>query len=81
MTHALQSLTRREREVVARIAIGESNSAIAAALGIGDKTVYSHRANAQFKLGVRNRSAITLIAIREGLISMHDVASEDSDAD
>ena len=49
----LQSLTGREREVLALLAQGHSNSAIAAQLHLSDKTVEGHVAATFTKLGLR----------------------------
>ncbi len=62
-----EMLTRREREVLQLVARGETSAAIAARLGIGVRTVESHRANLLGKLGVRNQAALVRYAIRHGL--------------
>jgi DNA-binding NarL/FixJ family response regulator len=48
----LAELTPREREVLALMAEGRSNRAIATALVIGDKTVETHVASIFSKLGL-----------------------------
>ena len=48
-------LTGREREIVQLVAEGKSNKAIAEALGISDRTVETHLANAYIKLGVQSK--------------------------
>ena len=48
----LDELTAREREVLALMAEGRSNRAIAASLVVGDKTVETHVANIFSKLGL-----------------------------
>lgn len=48
----LESLTTREREVLARMAEGRSNRAIAGLLHVGEKTVETHVANVFAKLGL-----------------------------
>lgn len=47
------ALTRREREVLDLMVQGETNAAIAEALGISPKTLDIHRANIQKKTGTR----------------------------
>jgi DNA-binding NarL/FixJ family response regulator len=63
----LQSITGREREVLTRIALGESNKVIARALDLSVKTVEKHRSNLMRKLRLHNTAAITLYAVRHGL--------------
>jgi FixJ family two-component response regulator len=48
-----ESLTAREREVVARVAAGDSNKLIAAKLGLSEVTVKVHRAHAMRKMRAR----------------------------
>jgi DNA-binding NarL/FixJ family response regulator len=62
-----QSITGREREVLTRIALGNSNKLIARDLGVSPKTVEKHRSNLMRKLQLHNAAAITLFAIRNGL--------------
>jgi two-component system, NarL family, response regulator NreC len=65
---AYDGLTDREREVLTRIAEGETSQAIAVALGISLKTVERHRTNIMEKLNLHNRIELTRYAIRKGLI-------------
>jgi DNA-binding NarL/FixJ family response regulator len=62
-----QSITGREREVLTRIARGESNKIIARALALSVKTIEKHRSNLMRKLRLHNAAAITLFAVRNGL--------------
>lgn len=50
-------LTRREQEVLQRIAMGETDAAIGSALGIAPKTASKHVENILRKLGVETRTA------------------------
>lgn len=49
-------LTEREFDVLARLAAGQSNQAIAARIGISLKTVQNHVSNVLLKLGVADRA-------------------------
>ena len=64
-----QSITGREREVLTRIALGESNKVIARALDLSVKTIEKHRSNLMRKLHLHNAAAITMFAVRNGLTS------------
>jgi two-component system response regulator NreC len=64
-----QTITSREREVLTRIALGESNKIIARALALSVKTVEKHRSNLMRKLHLHNAAAITMFAVRNGLTS------------
>ncbi|MBI2795267.1 MAG: response regulator transcription factor [Gemmatimonadetes bacterium] len=65
---AIGSLTAREREVLTRIAGGQPNKEVAAALGISVRTVEAHRDNLMRKLGIRSAAALTRLAIESGLL-------------
>jgi DNA-binding NarL/FixJ family response regulator len=66
-TSQAQCITGREREVLTRIASGESNKVIARALKLSVKTIEKHRSNLMRKLHLHNAAAITLFAVRNGL--------------
>jgi two-component system response regulator NreC len=63
-THAdsAAALTEREREVLSLLAIGHTNPEIATLLYLSPRTVESHRANLQRKLGVRSRADLVRAA-------------------
>lgn len=65
---ATEALTTREQEVLAHVAQGMSNKAIADALGISDQTVKFHVAAIIGKLGASNRTDAVRRAIRRGLV-------------
>lgn len=61
-------LTDRELEVLRRIASGDSNKDVAAALGIRPKTVMHHSVAIYRKLGVRGRAEATAYAYQHHLV-------------
>ncbi len=68
------SLTEREREVLALIAMGESSGAIAAALVISPATVETHVRHCIVKLGAKNRAHAITLGLQRGEIAI-DLAS------
>ena len=61
-------LTGREAEVLRLVAAGMTNKAIAAELGLSDKTVDRHMSNIFAKIGVGSRAAATSFAHRQGIV-------------
>ncbi len=59
-------VTNREREVLQRAALGQSNKEVASALGIATKTVEVHKAQGMRKLGLEDRSALVRYAALQG---------------
>ena len=66
----VESLTAREHEVLALLAEGLPNKAIAHALAISDQTVKFHVAAIIGKLGATNRTDAVRRAIRRGLVAV-----------
>jgi DNA-binding CsgD family transcriptional regulator len=64
---ALDELTPREREVLAGIAAGLDNTAIAATLGISAKTVRNHVSRVFDKIGAVHRYQAIVLAREAGL--------------
>ncbi len=56
--HTIETLTKRENEILARVAMGNQNKIIAAALGLSEHTVKIHIHNIITKLGVHNRTEV-----------------------
>ena len=63
-------LTDRQREVLRRIALGQTTKAIAHDLGISAKTVEAHRTQLMDRLGIHDIAGLVRFAIREGLIDV-----------
>jgi len=61
-----ESLTPRECAIARMTAEGKSGAEIAAVLGIGVRTVESHRANLYRKLGIRSRTELIIRAFGAG---------------
>lgn len=67
-TERAEVLTGREREVLKLIAEGYSNQEIADTLTLSVKTVETHKARIQEKLGVRGRAELVRYAMKRGLL-------------
>ncbi|MFD0698177.1 response regulator [Paenibacillus sp. GCM10027628] len=68
-TGTYESLSEREKEVLALIAKGFSNKEIAEQLIISVKTVESHKSNAMEKLGLKTRPELVKFAVKKGLLN------------
>ena len=71
-TKPLAKLSERESEVVALIAEGKSNKEIAMHLGIGVRTIETHRERIMRKLDIHSVAGLTRFAIANGLITMDE---------
>jgi DNA-binding NarL/FixJ family response regulator len=65
---ATEPLTPREREVLRLVVEGYANKQIARRLLITEKTVKTHVSSILQKLGVADRTAAAVMAIRQGLV-------------
>jgi len=59
-------LTKREREILALVALGKTGLEIAAQLFVSPSTVQTHMVNTLVKLGARNRAHGIAIALQTG---------------
>lgn len=65
-------LTNREREVLVHIADGLSNKEIASQLGVGVRTIETHRERIMRKLNIHSVAGLTKFAISQGLVSLNE---------
>jgi LuxR family transcriptional regulator, quorum-sensing system regulator BjaR1 len=66
-------LTNREWEVVKWVSAGKSNWDIGTILNISERTARAHVTNAARKLGVTNRTALAVEAVRLSVFSTHQL--------
>jgi DNA-binding NarL/FixJ family response regulator len=70
------ALTRRELEVLARVADGERNKEIASDLRISEETVEVHLRNIFNKLGVNDRTSAVRVASRRGIVHLDETPAQ-----
>jgi two-component system, NarL family, response regulator LiaR len=63
-----EHLTPREREVLALVARGRANKAIALDLGVSERTVKTHVSNILGKLNLTDRTQAAVYAVRHGIV-------------
>lgn len=64
----LEKLTPRERQVLEAVIQGHTNAEIAERLGLGRRTVETHRANMMAKLNLESQVDVIRFALRRGLL-------------
>jgi DNA-binding NarL/FixJ family response regulator len=64
-------LTPREREVIQLVAEGKSTKEVATALSLSVKTAETHRTNLMRKLNLHSVAAVTLYAVRNGIVQIY----------
>ncbi|RMH17693.1 MAG: DNA-binding response regulator [Acidobacteria bacterium] len=65
-----ERLTDREFQVMRFLALGHTNREIAGQLGVGVKTIDTHRANLLRKLDLRNNADVARFAIKKGVVKI-----------
>jgi two-component system response regulator NreC len=65
-------LTERELQILRMIALGHTNAEIAERLSLSVRTVESHRAHIQQKLGRSTRAELVRVALDRGLLASSD---------
>jgi len=70
----LHRLSRREREVLGRVAQGFTNLQVAEQLGLSVKSVETYRARLLEKLGLRTRAELVRFAVGSGLLTPEGLA-------
>ena len=70
----LAELTEREREILAAVGLGLSNTEIGAELFISPATVKTHVGRVLQKMGARDRAQLVVIAYESGLVTPHPSA-------
>jgi two-component system nitrate/nitrite response regulator NarL len=63
-------LTNRERQVLAMIAEGQSNKDMASKMGVGVRTVETHRERMMAKLNIHSVAGLTKFAIANGIVNL-----------
>jgi two-component system response regulator DegU len=66
----IESLTRREREVLQLMAEGKSNRVIGDTLFISEKTVKNHVSSILQKLDVQDRTQAVVVSIKNGWVKL-----------
>jgi DNA-binding NarL/FixJ family response regulator len=64
-------LTPREREVIQLVAEGKTTKEVATALSLSVKTAETHRTNLMRKLDLHSVAALTLYAVRNGIVHIY----------
>jgi len=71
-------LTPRELDVLRRVAAGMRNREVGELLDVSEQTVKNHLSSILHKLGVPNRTHAVTFAVRQGWLSLDDVAIDDA---
>lgn len=69
-TTTTTQLTAREKQVLAMIAEGQSNKEMASKMGVGVRTVETHRERMMAKLNIHSVAGLTKFAIQNGIVNL-----------
>ncbi len=72
---AFDQLSKREKEIISLVTQGLSNKKIAEKLNISINTVLTHRRHINKKLEIHSPTELTIHAILNGIISIHEIDS------
>jgi len=70
MSPTASQLTNRERQVLSMIAEGKSNKEMADKMGVGVRTVETHRERMMSKLNIHTIAGLTKFAIANGIVNL-----------
>ena len=68
----LGTLAERERQVLRRVALGDTNDEIAAALHLSPATARTYVSRLLAKLGARDRARLVILAYENGIVTIGD---------
>ena len=68
----MESLSKRELDVLKLVAAGHFNKDIAQLLNISERTVKNHLCNIFRKIDCEDRTQAAVFCIRNGIVSVHD---------
>ncbi|HEX5149152.1 MAG TPA: response regulator transcription factor [Candidatus Limnocylindrales bacterium] len=71
-------LTPRELDVLRHVAAGLRNREVGDLLDVSEQTVKNHLSSILHKLGVPNRTHAVTFAVRQGWLSLDDIATDDA---
>ncbi len=72
------TLTRREKDILREVAIGQTNKEIGEKLFISTHTVITHRKNITQKLGIKTVSGLTVYAILNKIVSLDEIPGKEN---
>lgn len=71
-----EPLSQREREIIVCVVKGMTNKQIAEQLNLSIHTVITHRRNITHKLGIHSTAGLTIYAIVNKLVDLHDIDNQ-----